>query len=41
MDVNPEEVIQHLAEEVTRLNIQVAILKAALSKKDQDGDKEN
>lgn len=43
MDINPQEVIKHLANEVARLTIDNAVLKAALEAKENtetDGGKE-
>lgn len=35
MDINPQEVIKHLANEIARLNIDNALLKAALEAKEK------
>jgi hypothetical protein len=40
MEIDPQEVIKHLSAEITRLNIELAILKAALGKKESDGGEE-
>jgi hypothetical protein len=41
MDVNPEDVIKQLADEIARLNIQLALLKAVLDQKECNGDQED
>jgi L-2-hydroxyglutarate oxidase LhgO len=41
MDVNPEDVIKQLADEIARLNIQLALLKAVLDQKERDGGQED
>lgn len=40
MEVNPQDVIKILSEEITRLNIELAVLKAALSKQGENGTQE-
>ena len=35
MDINPQEVIKHLSNEISRLNIENAVLKAALEAKEK------
>jgi|688.fasta_scaffold125368_6 hypothetical protein len=40
MEIDPQEVIKHLSSEISRLNIELAILRAALSKKESDGGEE-
>lgn len=38
MDINPQEVIKHLANEVARLNVDNAVLRAALEAKEKSED---
>lgn len=40
MEIDPQEVIKHLSAEITRLNIELAILKAALAQKEPNGSEE-
>ena len=40
MDVNPNEVIKHLTNEISRLNVELAILRAALSQQESANGKE-
>lgn len=40
MEVNPQQVINNLSAEISRLNIELAILRAALSAKEDNGSEE-
>jgi hypothetical protein len=40
MEIDPQEVIKNLSSEITRLNIELAILKAALAQKEYNGEAE-
>lgn len=40
MDIDPQEVIKNLSNEIARLNIEVAFLKAVLSQKEAHGTEE-
>ena len=40
MEIDPQEVIKHLSNEISRLNIELAILRSALSQKDSSGSEE-
>jgi hypothetical protein len=40
MDIDPQEVIKHLSSEISRLNVELAILKSALIQKESNGETE-
>jgi hypothetical protein len=40
MEINPQEVIKHLSNEISRLNIELAVLKAALNQQEDNGSEE-
>jgi hypothetical protein len=40
MEIDPQEVIKYLSSEISRLNIELAILRSALSQQEKNGSEE-